>query len=155
ILDVQVRIDQERDRIQREAAAKELATSSDKLAGVAADLAGVAARIQPALSDVLGRLPPPHAVAPERIKAFADGLVEALQVEVDGGRRSTARLVAGDAVVVSPPAEETKPPPAPIVERQQVFVLAPSKWQEPDGSISTSGAHCTVSPPIEIARAAI
>jgi hypothetical protein len=32
---------------------------------------------------------------------------------------------------------------------------SPSCWQEPDGEVITSGAHCTVSPPIEIAKLAI
>jgi hypothetical protein len=155
IMETENRLAAERDLALRSAAGKELAVKADALAAVAADLASVVARIPGALADVLSRLPPPHAVSPERIKAFGEALIEALQVEVDEARRHTMRLAAGDAAVVPPRVEGAKPPPAPIVERQQVFLLGRSRWREADGTVQTAGPHVTISPPIEVAKLAI
>jgi hypothetical protein len=154
-LDAQRRLDEERDRLQRQTASKELSSAADQLDAVATDLAGVVARIPVTLAAVLDRLPAPYAVAPERIKAFGDGLVEALQAEEREGRAYAARLAAGDGVVVPPRVEEAEPPPAPAIERLQIFPLQASKWVETDGSIVTVGAHVGCSPPIEVARAAL
>jgi hypothetical protein len=146
----------ERDLALRSAAGKELSTASDKLAAVSADLTGVVARIPAALAGVLARLPAPHAVSPERIQAFANGLVEALQGEVSEARAYATRLTEGDAALVPPRVDDdAKAPPAPIIERQTVFVLQPSRWLEPNGEVLTSGMHTVCDPPAETARTAL
>ena len=61
----------------------------------------------------------------------------------------------GDAALVAPRTEaEAKPAPAPAIERQEIFLLGRSRWEE-NGETITCGPHCTVSPPIEIAKLAI
>jgi hypothetical protein len=145
----------ERDQAKRSAAAKELGTAADALAAVAADLAGTVARVPAVLSDVLARLPAPHVVSPERVAAFANGLVEALQLEVGEAQRYIAQLTAGDVEVISPREEEVKLPPAPNVERREVLLLVNGRWPELDGTISTSGAYTTCSPPAPVAAHAI
>jgi hypothetical protein len=156
IIEAEAKLATERDLAMRSAAAKELSSAADALAAVAADLAGVVARIPAALADVLSRLPAPHAVAPERIKTFADGLVEALQTEAGEARAYIVRLGSGDAALVTPRPDDVKTAaPAPIVERREVFILAPSKWVEPSGEVITVGTHCTASPPVEIAKLAL
>jgi hypothetical protein len=154
VVDAQRRLAEEQDSRRREVASRELTASADALAAVSADLAGVVARIPAALADVLSRLPAPHAVSPERIKTFADGLVEALQAEAGEARAYIVRLGSGDAPVISSRAEETKPP-SPIVERREVFLLGPSRWTEPNGEVLTSGTHTTCSPPASIAACAL
>ena len=42
-----------------------------------------------------------------------------------------------------------------MIERTQIFVLAPSKWTEPSGEVVTVGTHVTCSPPAQIAARAI
>jgi hypothetical protein len=154
IAEAENRLASERDLALRSAAGKELTAAADALDRVAADLAGIVARIPAALADVLSRLPAPHAVSPERIKTFADGLVEALQAEAGEARAYSLRLTSGDAAVISSRAEETKPP-SPIVERREVFLLGPSRWTEPNGEVLTSGTHTTCSPPAAIAARAL
>jgi hypothetical protein len=153
IMDAQACVDRERDRIRRETGSKELAAAVEGLTRVHDELAAVAAKVAPAIAAVLAKLPPPHLVAPERVKAFADGVIEALQVVVHEGQSHAARLISGDAQVVRAIAEPVKPP-APAIERREVFVLQPSCWRE-NGEVFTAGAHCTVSPPVEIAKLAI
>jgi hypothetical protein len=155
LIAAQQRLAEEQESRQREAAAKELAAKADALAAVAADLAGTVARVPAVLSDVLARLPAPHVVSPERVAAFANGLVEALQLEVGEAQRYIAQLTAGDVEVIPPREEEVKLPPAPKVERREVLLLVNGRWPELDGTISTSGAYTTCSPPASIAARAI
>ena len=145
IAETEAKLAAERDLAMRSTAAKELSSATDALAAVATDLAAVANRLPGALADVLAKLPPPHAVLPERIQAFAGGLVQALQTEIGEARAYSLRLAAGDAAVISSRAEETRPP-APAIERTPIFLLAPSRWTEPTGEVLTGGTHTTCNP---------
>jgi hypothetical protein len=155
IAEAESKLATERDLAMREAAGKELTAAVDQLDRVAADLASIVARIPATLADVLGRLPPPHSVLPERIQAFANGLIDALQTELGEARAYSMRLTAGDAALVTPRPDDVKTAPVPIVERQEVFLLAPSRWTEPNGEVLTGGPHATCSPPAAIAARAL
>jgi hypothetical protein len=155
IMDAQASVDQERDRIQRETGSKELAAVVEDLIHVRDELTTVAAKVAPALSAVLAKLPPPHLVAPERVGAFLTGVLEAQQAVISEGRSHAARITAGSAQVVRESTPEpATPPPAPIA-RMEILPLQKSKWLEGDGSIATSAAYTPCSPPLEIARAAL
>jgi hypothetical protein len=156
LLAAQASVDKERDRIQREASSKELAAVVEGLTRVHDDLAAVAAKVAPALSAVLARLPPPHVVAPERVKAFLDGVIEAVQTVASEAQTHAARLISGDAQVACAITEPVKSEAAlRIIERREIFILAPSKWVEPSGEVITAGPHVTASPPVEIAKLAL
>jgi hypothetical protein len=154
VMDAQASVDREQDRICRETGTKELAAVVEDLTHVHDQLAAVAAKVAPAIAAVLAKLPAPHPVAPERVKAFLDGVLEAVQTVVSEARSHTGRLISGDAQVVREVSEPVMPP-APKVERLEIFRLQASKWLEADGSIRTVGAHVTCDPPIEVARAAL
>jgi hypothetical protein len=154
ILDAQASVDRERDRIRRETGSKELAAAVEDLAHVQGELAAVAAKVAPALSAVLAKLPAPHPVSPERVGAFLDGVLEAAQTVIHEAQSHAGRLTSGDAEVVREVSDPVIPP-APKVERLEIFPLQPSRWVETDGSIRTVGAHVTCDPPVEVARAAL
>jgi hypothetical protein len=154
IMDAQASVDREQDRVRRETGSKELAIVVEGLTRVHDELAAVAAKVAPALSAVLNKLPAPHVVAPERVKAFLDGVLEAAQTVLHEGQAHSSRLVAGDAQVVRAIAEPVMPS-APIVERQQIFLLVNGKWTEPDGTVRTAGRHIECDPPAAIAELAI
>jgi hypothetical protein len=154
IAEAVARLDAARDRAMREAAAKELAAAVEGLTRVHDELAAVAAKVAPAISAVLAKLPAPHLVAPERVKAFADGIVEALQVVAREGQSHASRLISGAAQICEPVAQQPVTQPPPAIERAPIFLLGRSRWEE-NGETITSGPHCTVSPPAPIARAAI
>jgi hypothetical protein len=145
----------ERDLALRSAAAKELAVKADTLDRVTNEVAAAIAKMPAVLDDVLNRMPLPHLILKANVESFAASVVEALRAEVGEARRYITRLVEGDAALVTPRTEaEANPAPAPAIERQTVFLLGRSKWAE-NGEIITSGPHCSVSPPIEIARLAL
>jgi hypothetical protein len=153
LLDAQQRLAEEQDHIKRDAAVKELAAVVEVLTPVHDELAAVAAKVAPALSAVLVKLPPPHSVLPERVGGFLDGVLEATRTVASEAQSHSSRLVAGDAQVVREVSEPVIPP-APKIERQEIFLLQPSCWRE-NGEVFTAGTHCTASPPVEIARLAL
>jgi hypothetical protein len=75
LVDAQACVDREQDRIRRETGTKELSLAVEGLARVADEFAAAAAKVSPALAAVLAKLPAPHPVSSERVKAFADGVV--------------------------------------------------------------------------------
>jgi hypothetical protein len=154
IAEAENRLTAERDRSKREAAAKELSSAADALDGVADEVAAALAKIPGVLDDVLNRLPLPHLILKANVQSFANAIVEALRTEVGEARRYTTMLAEGDAAVVLPRTEDAPPPPAPPIERQTIFLLGRSRWEE-NGETITSGPHVTTSPPIKIAKLAI
>src|SRR5262249_23008490 len=143
IMDAQRRLDEESDRLKRSAASRELTASADTLDRVADEVASAIAKVPAALDDLLSRLPPPHLVLKANVETFASAVVEALRGEVAEARTYATRLLAGDGVVVSPREQEVKPQPVPPIERQEIFLLGPSRWRE-NGEIVTSGTHTTI-----------
>jgi hypothetical protein len=154
LLDAQASVDRERDRVQRETGSKELAVVVEGLTRIHGELAAVSSKVAPAIAAVLAKLPAPHPVSPERVKAFLDGVLEAAQTVVREGQSHAARLISGDAQVVSQ-VSEPMTPPTPKIERREVFLLGPSRWTEPNGETLTSGTHTTCSPPAPIAARAL
>jgi hypothetical protein len=150
-----VRLDQECDRLQRQTASKELSAAVDQLDRVANEAAAALDRVFPALDSVLSKLPPPPLVLKVNVQSFANAIIEALRAEVAEAQRYITRLTEGDAALVPPRVEEAKPPPAPKVERREVFLLVNGRWAEPDGTVRTAGRHVTCDPPAAIAQLAL
>jgi hypothetical protein len=155
LVDAQRRLAAEQDSCRREAAAKELTAAVDQLDRVAADLAAAIAKIPGVLDDVLNRMPLPHVILKANVESFAASVVEALRAEAGEARRYITRLVEGDAALVTPRPDVRTAAPPPIVERREVFLLAPSRWTEPNGEVLTGGPHATCSPPAAIAARAL
>jgi hypothetical protein len=135
-------------------AAKELTAAADALDRVAGEVAGVIAKAPAALSAVLDRLPQ-AVISKSHTEMFANEVVAALRLAVSEARSHAAQIVSGGAQICVPSPQQPVNPPSSTIARQQVFILAPSKWTEPNGVVVTSGTHTTASPPAEIARLAI
>jgi hypothetical protein len=155
IVEAEGRLAEEQDSRRRGVASRELTASADALDHAADAVADALARVFPALDDVLSKLPLPHLVQKANLKVFSDAVVESLRAQASEAKAYTVRLTSGDAALVTPRPDDVKTAAAPIVERQQVFILAPSKWVEPSGEVITVGTHCTASPPAEIAKLAL
>jgi hypothetical protein len=122
----QHRLDEERDSLQRQTASKELTAAADQLDRVAVDLAAVTSRLPEAMQQVLTRLPT-KPVSKEHVELFATEVVAALQLIAREGRLHAVQVACGAGTVCEPAAQEPAKPPAPKVERLEIFPLQPSK----------------------------
>jgi hypothetical protein len=147
------RLDQERDRLQRQTASKELDAAAADLTKVIDEVASAAGKMPDAMQRVLDQLPVPP-VSRERVELCVKAAIAAMQELVSAGRAHAAQVVSGNAQICEPAAQQPANPPAPAIERREVFLLGRSRWEE-NGETITSGPHVTTSPPVEIAKLAI
>jgi hypothetical protein len=153
IVEAEERLNQERDRSKREAAARELNGVTNELTKLADDYAAVVSRLPAMLAGVIDKLPQ-AVVSKSHTEMFANEVLAALRMVVSEARSYAAQIVSGSAQICEP-AQQPANPPAPAIERREVFLLVNGKWPELDGTISTSGAYTTCSPPASIAARAI
>jgi hypothetical protein len=153
LLDARRRLDEERDRLRRQTAARELSGATDELAKLADEVSAVISRIPGKLGPVIDRLPQ-AVVSKSHTEAFANEVVAALRMVVAESRAHTTQIVSGAAPICEPMPLPAPPPKPPEIARQLVFLRHASRWMEGD-EVKTCGPHVMIELPVEVARLAL
>jgi hypothetical protein len=152
ISEAEVRLAAERERTAREREAARLRDEMDKARVQLSELRTKFGQVADAMR-ALDRIPAMLA-ARENLERVGPQLITGAELGLADGESYAQQMLAEHTPIR---AEAPAPPPAPQppkVERKQIFLRHASRWVE-NGTTTTAGPHCTVSPPVDIARAAL
>jgi hypothetical protein len=143
----------ERDRAKRDAEAGRCRTELDTVRTELSELRAKFATMADAMRAV-DRVPAMLA-ARENLERLGAQLLVGIGLGLADGESYIQQMLAEHAPIRVEPVAPVVPAPQPTVERKAVFLRHAGRWREADGEVITAGKHCTVSPPIAIALAAI
>ena len=122
---------QERDRVQRAAAAAELTALAETLAGTINGFTEAAGKMVAAIPAVTSRVPLANSALAMTMGSIFSDLARELQTLIATARAHAERITTMGADVVTPrEAPPPAPPPAPRGEHVNVLVFQNSKWTE-------------------------
>jgi hypothetical protein len=144
----------ERERGKRDAERQRRQEQLDAARAARNEFKEVAARMVEALAP-LTSVGVMSAAAHTNLAYLAGELDKGLTAAFDEVAQYISMVSAGTVEIKIEPPVPHAPPSAPAIERMPIFLRAPSRWREADGEVVTAGPHCTVSPPVDVARAAL
>ena len=153
---VETKLVEARDRLAREAAAKELNALAEALDATVERFREAADGMTAAVVPIAHLVPHSSPTLAARLTELTRDAAAAVGELLVMARTHAEQVIAGTGTIRHPPAPAAPAPAVPPdVPRRVIFVRANSSWQEPDGTIATAGIHSTPSVPVKIAEQAL
>jgi hypothetical protein len=139
ISDAETRLASARDHAERAELARAVTADADALAGARAIFVEAGAKLISAAQAVAARVPINPQFASELASVVQTIPAAAVNELLDAARSHSAQVVAGSAPIRRNPVPQPVPePPAPPVERSQIYALQNLKWREGSSQVCTA-----------------
>jgi hypothetical protein len=151
LADAEARLAAERDKAERDAERERREKQLERVRAAAKDFSTVAEMLLDKLAPLRG-VGVMCSAAHVNLTYLAGELAKGFDCAFSEVQSYINQLEGGDVAIRTEAAPVAPPAPQPKVERKQIFLRHPGRWQE--NGETTAGRHVTCSPPIAIALAA-